>query len=407
MSDGPGLAVSRLTKHAFELPEALSPGSLFGCRVAIAALPEGGEPLYEAFLASGRQVYSLAAPRGSQPFHGWRGKEGVCIPQPAAPGAAHALPQLAHRAEVQDLRLVDTGGGGAVLATADCYGRATLAHLRRAGGAGDALEPGEAQQCQPADLLVEAGWAGVAVAPGQPSQAAVARHFAKDVTLFDGGIALRTIHTTYPPAAVSLLSSCLAEAPGGGPLVAVAEGPQVSLWDVRGAGRGARVARLTTNSPHHGALYALAVADDGGAPLLAAAGEDRAVFVWDARKWVTLDRWGNCSKYELTALHFSSANPSSCYAGGLDYEVVCGEWGGSLRGRQGGGTRTGSGAAHAPSAGESGGGAQHGTATSHGTRAVSFRGDSRWAGLAKACGQDVLAGVTQSCQLYVAELKPV
>jgi hypothetical protein len=108
----------------------------------------------------------------------------------------------------------------------------------------------------------------VAVAPGQPSQAAVARHFAKDVTLFDGGIALRTIYTTYPPAAVSLLSSCLAEAPGGGPLVAVAEGPQVSLWDVRGAGRGARVARLTTNSPHHGALHALAVADDGGAPLL-------------------------------------------------------------------------------------------------------------------------------------------
>ena len=93
-------------------------------------------------------------PRGSQPFHGRRGKEGVCIPQPAAPGAAHALPQLAHRAEVQDLRLVDSGGGGAVLASADCYGRAMLAHLRRADCAGGALEPGEAQQCQPADLLV-------------------------------------------------------------------------------------------------------------------------------------------------------------------------------------------------------------------------------------------------------------
>ena len=36
-------------------------------------------------------------------------------------------------------------------------------------------------------------------------------------------------------------------------------------------------------------------------------------------------------------------------------------------------------------------------------RGVSFRGDSRWVGLAKAAGQDVLAGMTQSRQLYVAE----
>lgn len=38
-------------------------------------------------------------------------------------------------------------------------------------------------------------------------------------------------------------------------------------------------------------------------------------------------------------------------------------------------------------------------------RGVSFRGDSRWMGLAKVAGQDVLAGVTQSCQLYVAEFE--
>ena len=38
-------------------------------------------------------------------------------------------------------------------------------------------------------------------------------------------------------------------------------------------------------------------------------------------------------------------------------------------------------------------------------RGVSFRGDSRWMGLAKAAGQDVVAGMTQSCQLYVAEFE--
>lgn len=73
----------------------------------------------------------------------------------------------------------------------------------------------------------EAGWAGVAVAPGQPSQAALARHFAKDVTLFDGPVAVRTIHTLYYPSAVQLLSTQLAATLIGGPLVAVVEGPQV------------------------------------------------------------------------------------------------------------------------------------------------------------------------------------
>ena len=37
-------------------------------------------------------------------------------------------------------------------------------------------------------------------------------------------------------------------------------------------------------------------------------------------------------------------------------------------------------------------------------RGITFRGDSRWMGLAKASGQDVLAGMTQACQLYFAEL---
>ena len=38
-------------------------------------------------------------------------------------------------------------------------------------------------------------------------------------------------------------------------------------------------------------------------------------------------------------------------------------------------------------------------------RGISFRGDSRWMGLAKAGGQDIVAGMTQSCQMYVAEFE--
>ncbi len=40
-------------------------------------------------------------------------------------------------------------------------------------------------------------------------------------------------------------------------------------------------------------------------------------------------------------LHFSSANPRHAIVGGMDYEVLCGEWGGNKASRLGGGNRTG------------------------------------------------------------------
>lgn len=42
---------------------------------------------------------------------------------------------------------------------------------------------------------------------------------------------------------------------------------QVSLWDVRGAGRGARVAKLSPG-PQHGHFYCLSASDDGVTPLI-------------------------------------------------------------------------------------------------------------------------------------------
>lgn len=122
-----------------------------------------------------------------------------------------------------------------------------------------------------------------------------------------------------------------------------------------------------------------------------AAGGERGVLVWDPRKWVQLDRWSNCTKYEITGLHFASGgccwvlcgpvsevalsalsapslrfvlrgslagrqalsastkahrrlarpagNPRLCYVAGIDYEVLCGEWGGNRASRLGGGNR--------------------------------------------------------------------
>ena len=264
--------------------------------------------------------------------------------------------------------------------------------------------------------------------PDTPTQVAVARHFAKDVTLFDGPLVTRTLHTLYNPNAIELLGSDLAPLPGGGPLVAVAEGPQVSLWDVRASGRGARVARLGPG-PHHGALYALAASAGGGQPLLGAAGADRGVLVYDPRKWSLLHRWASCLKYEATALHFFTASPQHAVVAGLDYEVLCAEWSSGRASRLPATSHFGSGAgpggaaatqqrrqqhmqqqqrrqqgrAVGPQLQPEGGDDDEEGIFANAARGITFRGDAHWLGLAKVAGQDVFAGLTSSGQLYIAE----
>ena len=114
-------------------------------------LPSQDATEYQAFLASGRRVYSVAVPRAGA-FVGERGKEGVYIAEQGAPATAAELPALQLRAEVQHLTLAEGGEGPAVLAAVDCYGRAVLAQAwRREGEAG--LQVVAAHQLQPPDLL--------------------------------------------------------------------------------------------------------------------------------------------------------------------------------------------------------------------------------------------------------------
>jgi hypothetical protein len=82
----------------------------------------------------------------------------------AEPGdaAVQAVPleALQHQVEVQHLVLHEQGGGEAVLASVDCYGRAVLAQMRRHGDTDDATEGQPSglhitsvHQLQPADVL--------------------------------------------------------------------------------------------------------------------------------------------------------------------------------------------------------------------------------------------------------------
>lgn len=115
------------------------------------ALPSPDALAYDVFVASGQRVYSAAVPRAGA-FAGERGKEGMYIAEAAGEVAAAPLDACQHRAEVQHLGLYEDGAGGTVLASADCYGRAVVAQLRRLEGQAG-LQVVGVQQLQPPDLL--------------------------------------------------------------------------------------------------------------------------------------------------------------------------------------------------------------------------------------------------------------
>jgi hypothetical protein len=405
----PGFAA--LSRHALAGgPAALSPGAAHSNRLALLA-PEGAPPL--ALFASGRRVF-VAAPGGGAAPAPARGKAGVCLPAAGADAAASALLGVALRAEAQDLALAACGGADAageesLLAATDAYGRCALARVRRAprgsaaadyaaehGGDADApllLVAGVAELA-PGAAGAEPGWAGAALAPGAPCCAAVARAFARDVTLFDGALPVRTLHTAGRPAAVALLDGAAASG-GTAALLAVAEGPTVLVFDARAGERGGRVARLAPRGAHGGALLALAAPPAGGGPpLLAAAGADRAVLVFDARRWALLDRWAGATRRAAVALHFLAADPGACLVAGLDHEAVVGRWAG---GGADGGRRPGANCRSGEGDGEEEAGGGGG--------AAAFRGDARWLGVARAEGRDLAAALSAGGQIYLADVR--
>lgn len=158
----------------------------------------------------------------------------------------------------------------------------------------------------------------------------------------------------------------------GGEAFAVTEGPQVSVWDVRVAERAGCVQRLLAAQAGE-PLLAVAAAPAGGAGLIGVAGGDRALSVYDDRRWRVLSKWVGCAKYEVTGISFSSIDPGTAYITGLDYEVTCGRWDSS-------------------------------TGRGEGGRLFAFRGDARWCGVSKAEGRDLLAGWSEAGNVFVADI---
>lgn len=166
-------------------------------------------------------------------------------------------------------------------------------------------------------------------------------------------------------------------------LVATAEACHVAVYDLRSSGGAA----LRLAAPSSAPLHCLAAASPlGGASMLAAAGADRSLLVYDVRKARPLRVLPALMRRDVTSLRFCPLDARCVYAAGADCEVQCRRW-------DAGG-------------GEAACGAGGGFAAKHAAAAqgFAFRGEARLAGL--AAEGDLLAAYCASGALYATRVAP-
>jgi len=112
----------------------------------------------------------------------------------------------------------------------------------------------------------------VSLGERQPTRAAVARHFAKDLSVFDGDVVVRTVRTIQNPTAIELLAE--------DGTYAVAEKSKICVYDFRQGEAGGLAHCLPVNEM----VTCLAKSNNSGQPLVAS-GIGRTVALWDLRKW--------------------------------------------------------------------------------------------------------------------------
>mmetsp|Transcript_2676 Transcript_2676/g.6710 ORF Transcript_2676/g.6710 Transcript_2676/m.6710 type:complete len:425 (+) Transcript_2676:238-1512(+) len=372
----------------------LSPGATFGCRVAVQTPRDGAARL---FLASGASLYCASVPAADGGAGGLtKGKEGVCIPAIAPqPIQAEPVGVAQHLAEVQSVQVAEVDGQ-LLVGSIDALGRASVLRAPLDDGTAPSAHfmPSHTYQLAPPAAVREPGWAGIALSRQQADLVATATHFDRELVVYEGQVPLRTLGLAASPTSVMFLPSSF---PGcsSGSVIAATHGQNVGIWDIRAAGFGALVTQLNLNASTE-MLYTVQCSE-GSRPVIGAAGGERAVGVWEPRKWTYVSRWNNCLKYEVFAMHFSTINPDYCYVAGADYEVLCGTWNRSQR--SGGGARTGKGSGHRPEQSEH-------SLERAAAQPMAFRGDARWLGLARAQGADVLAGLSSSGYVFVARMQP-
>ncbi|GMH22268.1 hypothetical protein Nepgr_024111 [Nepenthes gracilis] len=330
-----------------------SPGSIQPTRLALHV--SDSDSFCSAFIASGCRVYKLQIPLTDSLIH--RGKESLLIPVCVEVTDSSVLNHCPHRSEIQSLVLAETDTGCLILGSVDSYGYLIISKLDISGKDVQKLT----FAVSPQDCGVgEGSWAGLSFSPSQWSMAAVARSFCRSIDIYDQEIHLRSLHTLWCPSSLTFVENQFFGTESS--ILAITEGCQLTIWDMRMKENGGCLQRIC-GSPGD-IFYAICTSSTGN---IAVGGADRTVTIYDPRRWSAISRLVNCSKFEITGLAFSSIDNDYIYVQGVDYEVFCGHW-------------------------------------SDGKKLFSFRGDSSWLGFHKCHDKDVLGGWCDSGSIFVADI---
>ncbi|KAK3166071.1 hypothetical protein QOZ80_1AG0041100 [Eleusine coracana subsp. coracana] len=357
----PRMLAARSLRKASVPPVLLSdpsPGSLPPTRLAVHVNEAGSSCL--AYIASGCRVYKIEISMDGDMLS--KGKESLLIPDSAQVINSSVVDRCPHRAEIQSVALAEgEGDNSLILGTVDSYGHLNVSRLDTAADDIDRTS----YSVPPRDCGIgEGSWAGICFSPMHQSMVAVARQLCKSIDIYDQDIHLRSLRTLWYPSSFSFLQ-CSPQVNGSSSLLAIADGSQLSIWDLRMNNNGGCVQRISGSVGN--VMYSVCSSPSGP---IATGGTDRTVTVYDPRRWAALSRWVGCSKYEITGLSFSSVDQSFIYVQGVDYEITCGLW-------------------------------------KENERAFSFRGDSNWLGFSKVADTDVVAGWCESGNIFIADVRPL
>ncbi|CAA6660537.1 unnamed protein product [Spirodela intermedia] len=330
-----------------------SPGSLQPTRLALHVNGNGCGTSCSVYVASGCRVYRFEiSTEGACPAEG---KDSLIVPVQTQIMQSHAVDRCPHHSEIQSIALAEGDSDSCLmLGTVDCYGQLIVSGL----DATDADINRRSYSISPRGYGVgEGSWAGVCFSPSNSSTVAIVHSFCKSIDIYDQDIHLQSFQTLWYPNSSTFLQGSLLGC--GSSVLAVAEGSQLTIWDLRtGGGCVQRVCGSVGDL-----IYAISCSPSGH---VAVGGSDRCLTIYDPRRWSALARWASCSKYEITGLSFSSLNSDYMYVQGVDYEVFCGQW-------------------------------------RENKKVFSFRGDSNWLGFSKDSKRDVLAGWCDSGSIFVAD----
>ncbi|XP_017437611.1 uncharacterized protein LOC108343754 isoform X2 [Vigna angularis] len=307
-----------------------SPGSIQCTRLALRVSEDGRSCV--VYIASGPHIYKLHLHIALGESSVNEGKDSLLIPEHTEIIDSSLLNRCPHRSEIQSIALAEV----------ENVDKLTYSALPHDNGIG------------------EGSWSGLCFCPNQWSTTAVARSFCKTVDIYDQDMHIRTLRPLWYPTSLNFLQNVVKGDQSS--TLAITEGSQLSIWDLRVKENGGCVHRVC-GIPGD-IFYAVSISSNGN---VAVGGADRTVTIYDPRRWSALSRWVHCSKYEITGLAFSTIDPDCIYIQGVDYEVFCGRWRDT-------------------------------------TKIFSFRGDSNWLGFSKCSGKDVLAGWCDSGSIFIADV---